>query len=130
MRVSLKYIHQEITEQDVLDAARYVDATPLIDLLKYWRQCRVAGIEKTNIHLHHPRQYNHIGNSMAKICRNRDLTRLATMMLRHAICEGADVSNYERDFLQGVEHMLDHKKAFTRKQSWQLAMLLTDYLEF
>lgn len=126
---TVKYIHQEISMDDVLDASRYVDSGKLLALLHFWSDCLGQGINKANL-LDHTQEYNQIGNSMAKICKNPDQTRLAILMLRHAICAGAKLTEYEKNFLQGVEKMISDHKTFTRKQSWQLAMLLTDHLEF
>lgn len=126
---TVKYIHQEISLDDVLDASRYVDARSLLALLHFWSDCLAQGIRKNNL-LDHTREYNQIGNSMAKICKNPDQTRLATLMLRQAICAGAKLTDYDKNFIQGVEQMLTEGKTFSRKQSWQLAMLLTDHLEF
>lgn len=125
------YVHREVTTTDLQNYLfNGLSIEPLIKVLNYYKNLKNIGISKTSPGFHDSTEYHKFGNQMASICTNKALTHFALQTLRHAYCNGANMSKYDLDFIQGAEEMCNKNQKFTRKQSWQLGMLLTDYLEF
>jgi hypothetical protein len=126
-----KYIHKEVTTADIENILMSgMDISPLLKVLKYYKNLKDIGISKTDPNFFDSTEYHKLGNQMASICKNKDLVKFAAQVLRHAYCNGASMNKYDLDFIQGIEAMAAKGQKFTRKQSWQLGMILTDYLEF
>lgn len=125
------YVHKEVTTTDLENQIfSGIDIQPLIKVLNYYKNLKNIGISKTDPSFFDSTEYHKLGNQMASICKNKALTNFALQTLRHAYCNGAPMSKYDLDFIQGAEAMCARGEKFSRKQSWQLGMLLTDYLEF
>lgn len=124
----VKYVHRDVQFKDINPNS--YDIQPLLDFLTHYKKANSLGLGKTNPQFHGSKQYHIVGNKMAKICKDPVLTTVATTILRHQYCNGANLSKYDLDFIEGVEDMCLKGKKFTRKQSWQLAMLLTDHCNF
>jgi hypothetical protein len=126
-----KYQHRTVSTADIermiMDGA---DIQPLLKVLKYYKSLKDIGINKTDEGFWDSTEYHKLGNQFASICKNKDLTFFAAQVLRHAYCNGAEMKQYDLDFIQGLENMAIKGEKFTRKQSWQMGMILTDYLEF
>lgn len=128
MLMTNKYKHRDLDFKDI-NPINY-DIQPLLDFLRHYKNANNMGLGKNNPNFHGSKQYHVIGNKMAKICKDPILTTITTNLLRYQFCNGADLSKYDLEFIQGVEDMCQKGKSFTRKQSWQLAMLLADHCEF
>lgn len=125
------YVHREVTTADIEDMINSgIDIQPLIKVLKYYQNLKNIGISKTDPSFYDSTEYHKLGNQFAGICSNKDLTYFAAQVLRHAYCNGAAMNKYDLDFIEGLENMALRGEKFTRKQSWQMGMILTDYLEF
>lgn len=128
LKTKVKYQHRDVQFSDINPVNH--DIQPLLDFLRHYKTVNGLGLGKNNPQFHGSKQYHIIGNKMAKICKDAVLTNIATNILRYQYCNGADLSKYDLDFIEGVEDMCLKGKPFTRKQSWQLAMLLTDHCDF
>ena len=128
LNAKVKYVHRDVQFNNI-NPVNY-DITPLLDFLKYYKQANNVGLGKNNPLFHNSKQYHVLGNKMAKICKDPVLTVIAANILRHQYCNGATLSKYDLDFIEGVEDICHKSKKFTRKQSWQLGMLLTDHCDF
>lgn len=126
------YVHREVSTEDLNNYLfnNPVDIEPLLKVLKYYKNLKDIGISKTDPTFWDSTEYHKLGNQFASICKNKALTRFAAEVLRHAYCNGANMNKYDLDFIQGMEAMAAKGDKFTRKQSWQMGMILTDYLEF
>ena len=126
------YVHREVTTEDLHNhiISQDLDIGPLLKVLKYYKNLKDLGINKTDESFWDSSEYHRLGNQMASICKDKKLVKFAGEVLRHTYCNGANMSQYDLDFIQGIENMAAKGEKFTRKQSWQLGMILTDYLEF
>lgn len=125
------YVHREVTTEDIENIIKGgLDIQPLLKVLNYYKYLKDIGINKTDDSFWDSPEYHKLGNQFASICKNNQLTLFAAQVLRHAYCNGAKMSQYDLEFIQSMEHKAINSESFTRKQSWQMGMILTDYLEF
>ncbi len=129
MKIKQTYVHKDVQFADINPMG--YDINKVIEFLSYYKKLANMGMcKKTHPNWQDSKQYHIIGNKMASICKDAELVKVCANILRYQYCNGGNLSQYDLNFVQGVEVMARKGQPFTRSQSWQLAMLLTDHCDF
>lgn len=122
-----KFQHIEVSDSDLnaLINANPTSRDKLIDFISYWTTCHSQRVNKNDMDF---------GKSPAGIWTgkwHRKLTnddiQFMTAVLRHNHANTTRIySEYELNFIQGIEDIAREGKKRNNKQGWQLAMILEE----
>lgn len=122
-----KFQHIEVSdlELNTLINANPTSRAKLIDFIQYWSACHSRGVNKNVIDFGKTAEGMWTGQWHRKL--TNDDIQFMTAVLRHNYTNTTKIySEYELNFIQGIEDIAREGKKRNNKQGWQLAMILEE----
>jgi hypothetical protein len=125
--VAKKFQHIEVSDSDLdtLITANPTSRDKLIDFIKYWTVCHSRKVNKTAPDFGKSPEGIWTGKWHRKL--TNDDIQIMTAVLRHNYTNTTRIySEYELNFIQGIEDIARAGNKRNNKQGWQLAMILEE----